>query len=465
MQTLYIGAGYVGSCSAAVMAKFGHNAVVYDVNKERIGVFNTFNRDLIEASFFEQDLSSLIIQNKQRMVFLDDYSQFSNYFDSADVIFICVPTPLKDDDVGDYDLSYFEAALSELSAALTKRNGGAQEKYVVVAVKSTVPIETQERVARDFEKAGVKNFGVVSNPEFLVEGQAIKDSFSPDRVVVGASQEKDFSVMRELYQRFYNAPGVGYIEVNPREAAAGKLLSNYVLLSRLVTTFNVIGRTSEVIPGIQFEKLRKIITTDKRIGSYGFYNNIYAGGSCLTKDSSALAHQIESASGNTDQIRNILGGNLFHFDNFVERISKDAKFSIKGKTLAVFGLSFKRDTNDIRNSGAADMVARLIEGGAAQLRVYDPVANEMFKRHFGDKYGDKVYYCESEQEALQGSAGCLILTDWPQFSTLDQLILKVCPAPYLVVDGRRMISQSYNKLQDAGYDVVAVGSPFLKGKS
>lgn len=464
MKTLYVGAGYVGSCSAVVMAKFGHNAVVYDINKERIDIFNTFDRDLIEKYFFEQDLSSLIIQNKQRLLFLDNYAEFSKHYDSADVVFICVPTPLKDDEVGDYNLSYFDSALTDLSAALAKRNGGAQEKYMVVAIKSTVPIDTQERVVKTLESAGVKNFGVVSNPEFLVEGQAVKDSFSPDRVVVGATQERDFAVMRDLYQRFYNAPGVGYIEVNPREAAAGKLLSNYVLLSRLVTTFNVIGRTSEAIPGIQFEKLRKIITTDKRIGSYGFYGNIYAGGSCLTKDSSALAHQLEVASASTDQIRNVLNNNLFQFNSFYNRISEEADFSVKGKTLAVLGLSFKRDTNDIRNSGAIDMVIKLIEDGVAKLRMYDPVSNEMFKKQFGDKYGDLIDYCADEREALQNSSGCLILTDWPQFSTLDQLILENCPTPYLIIDGRRMIAQSYKKLQDAGYDIIAVGSPFLKGR-
>ncbi len=465
MHILYIGAGFVGSCSAAVMAKFGHNTVVYDINKERIGVFNTFDRDLIESALFEQDLGSLIVQNKQRMLFTNDYDKFSSYLDSADVIFICVPTPLKNDATGDYELSYFDDAISSLSQALLSRNKGTQEKYIVIATKSTVPIDTQEKLVKNFESKGVKNFGVVSNPEFLVEGQAVKDSFSPDRVVVGAVQEKDFMVMRDLYQRFYNAPGVSYVEVNPREAAAGKLLSNYILLSRLVTTFEVVGRTSEVIPGINFEKLRKIITTDKRIGNYGFYNSIYAGGSCLTKDSFALARQLEDVSGNTEQIHSILDGNIFQYNNFFERITKQANFVIKDKSLSILGLSFKRDTNDIRNSGALDLAVRLIENGVAQLRIYDPVANEIFKKKYGSKYGDLIYYCNSEEEALKDSSGCFILTDWPQFSTLDQLILKVCPAPYLIADGRRMISQSYTKLQEAGYDIVAVGSPFIKGKN
>ncbi len=465
MNILYIGAGFVGSCSAVVMAKFGHNAVVYDINKERIGVLNTFDRDLIESALFEQDLGSLIVQNKQRMVFTDDYNKFSSYLDSADVIFICVPTPLKNKEVGDYNLSYFDDAVFALSQALLHRNGGSQEKYVVIAIKSTVPINTQEKLVQNFENKGVKNFGVVSNPEFLVEGQAVKDSFSPDRVVVGATQEKDFIIMRELYQRFYNAPGVSYVEVNPRESAAGKLISNYILLSRLVTTFEVVGRASEVISGINFEKLRKIITTDKRIGNYGFYNNIYAGGSCLTKDSFALARQLEVAGGNTEQIRSVLHGNIFQFDNFFERIKKDANFVVKGRSLAILGLSFKRDTNDIRNSGASDIVVKLIENGVGQLRIYDPVSNEIFKKNYGDKYADLIHYCVNEEEALKDSSACFILTDWPQFSTLDQLILKVCPTPYLIADGRRMISHSYEKMQGAGYDVIAVGSQFIKGKN
>ena len=463
MNALYVGAGFVGSCSAAVMAKFGHNATVYDIDKERIRIFNTFDRDLIESSLFEQDLGSLIVQNKQRMIFVDEYAEFGNHFDSADVIFICVPTPLKNSETGDYDLSYFDSATAELSKALAVRNKGEQNKYIVIVIKSTVPIDAPEKMMAKLAGAGVKNFGVVSNPEFLVEGQAIKDSFSPDRVVVGATQEKDFAVMREFYQRFYNSPGVTYVEVNPREAAAGKLLSNYILLSRLVTAFNTVGRISEVIPGIHFEKLRKIITSDRRIGGYGFYNNIYAGGSCLSKDSSALAHQLEVAGGNTEQISNILHGNVFQCDNFFARISREANFSAKGKTLAILGLAFKRDTNDVRNSGALDIVDRLIKNGAAKLQVYDPVSNEMFKKVYGHKHGDLITYCASEQEALANSAACFILTDWPQFSTLDQLILKFCPPPYLIADGRRMVAQSYKKLQEAGYDILAVGSPFLKG--
>ena len=464
MNILYIGAGFVGSCSAAVMAKFGHNAVVFDINKERIDILNTFDRDLIESALFEQDLGSLIVQNKQRIVFTNDYNKFASHLDLADVIFICVPTPIKNNEVGDYDLSYFDGAVSQLSQVLLNRNNGTQEKYIVIATKSTVPIDTQEKLVKFFENSGVKNFGVISNPEFLVEGRAVKDSFSPDRVVVGATQEKDFMIMREFYQRFYNAPGVSYVEVNPREAAAGKLISNYILLSRLVTTFDVVGRASEIIPGINFEKLRKIITTDRRIGGYGFYNSVYAGGSCLTKDSSALAYQLENSAGNTEQIRNVLHGNIFQLNNFFERISRDAGFVVKGKSLAVLGLSFKRDTNDIRNSGALDTLVRLVESGASQLRIYDPVSINVFKKVYGDKYGNLIIYCQDEEEALRGTAGCFILTDWPQFSTLDQLILKVCPTPYLIADGRRMISQSYTKLQDVGYDIMALGSPFIRGK-
>ncbi len=461
MKIVYLGAGYVGACSAVVIAKFGHEAFVFDINSERIRAFNTFDREVIESVLFEQDLGSLVVQNKDRLIFSDNYDEVKKRLSETDVVFICVPTPLRENE-GSYDLSFFNEAVDKLSQAMKERDGGQQKKYVVIVNKSTVSINMAEAMEEKMTTAGVINFGVVSNPEFLVEGQAIRDSFSPDRVVIGATCEKDFTVMRELYQRFYNSPGVAYLEVNPREAAAGKLLANYILLSRLVSTLDVVGRVSETFPGVAFEKIRKIITADRRIGSYGFYNNIYVGGSCLTKDSAALSFQLEQVGAKAEQIKQTLSANIFQRDNFYHRVEQ-AGFKVNDKIVAVFGLAFKRDTNDVRNSGAVDIALQLLEGGARQLRVYDPAATAMFKNYFGKKYGEKIFYANNEREALEHTAAAFILTDWPQFSTLDQAIIKTCPPPYFIADGRRMAAHAYKNLQEKGYSILAVGSPFIKG--
>lgn len=207
--------------------------------------------------------------------------------------------------------------------------------------------------------------------------------------------------------------------------------------------------------------LRKIIVSDRRLGGYGFYNSFYAGGSCLAKDTSALSRQLEKAGVDTEQIRKVLEGDCFARDHFYDRVIKEAGFLVKDKKIAVLGLSFKRDTGDIRNSGAIMIIEKLMKDGAGQIKVYDPACMEQFKSWAGS---DPIFsYCESEEEALANTDGCFILTDWPQFSTLDQLIEKICPPPFVIADGRRMISHSYQKLQTAGYDILAVGSPFLKG--
>ncbi len=270
--------------------------------------------------------------------------------------------------------------------------------------------------------------------------------------------------MRQIYQRFYYSPGGSYIEVGPREAAAGKLLANYILLSRLVTTFDVVGRVSETFSGVGFEKIRKIITSDKRIGSYGFYNNVYAGGSCLTKDSAALTFQLEKAGGNAEQIKQTLVGNIFQRDHFYDRLKTEAKFTVKDKKIAVLGLAFKRDTNDVRNSGAVYLAEKLLADGVRELRVFDPVALDLLKKYWSDRRYDQVVYCKNENEALTGTEACLILTDWPQFSTIDQILTSVCLPPYLIADGRRMSQHAYDDLQKQGYDILSVGSPFLPGK-
>ena len=251
MNILYIGAGFVGACSAAVSANSGHKTLVFDVDKRKIDLLGSGDRDTIQSCLFEEGLGDLLVRHKELIHFTIDYSEVEAFLDTCEAIFMCLPTP-EIGETGESDLRFYVSAAETLAKVMAKRNHGTQEKYIVIVNKSTVPVNMVDRTSEIMDAAGVKNYGVVSNPEFLVEGKAIQGSLKPDRVVVGASNEKDFLVMRAVYQRFYDAPSVQYIEVNPQEAAAGKLLANFILFNKLAICFDVIGRTCEAFSGVQF---------------------------------------------------------------------------------------------------------------------------------------------------------------------------------------------------------------------
>ncbi|PIY79006.1 MAG: UDP-glucose/GDP-mannose dehydrogenase family protein, partial [Candidatus Pacebacteria bacterium CG_4_10_14_0_8_um_filter_43_12] len=382
-----------------------------------------------------------------------------------EAIFMCLPTPEKLNSEEESDLTYYYAATEKIAASMVSRCKNSQENYIVIINKSTVSIALINETEEILKKKGVKNFGVVSNPEFLVEGKAIEGTVRPDRVVVGAWKENDFKIVRKIYQRFYSAPNVEYIEINPLEAAAGKLLANFILFNKLAVTFDVVGRVCENFPGISFENIRRALISDSRIGRWGFYDSVYAGGSCFIKDAASLAHQLEEAGAESNLIRGTLAANNFQRDHFLSRAEKELGISYKNLTVAMLGVAFKRDTNDIRNSPAIDITKHLIEKGVREIKVYDPAALPMFQGVF-DQSKNKQYsvinYCKNEEAALKDSNICLILADWPQFRSLGEKITKTCPAPYVIMDGRRIIQHQYEKLAKRGYSIIAVGSPTIK---
>src|SRR3989344_2009887 len=237
MRILYIGGGFVGACSAAVSADSGHPVLVFDIDEKKVKLLNSSDRDTIQSCLFEEGLGDLLIRNKERIEFTTDYKKVEEFIDGCDAVFMCLPTP-EIGETGESDLSYYLNAAKKLSASLKNRNDGKQNKYVVIVNKSTVPIDMVDKTEEIMNSAGAKNFGVVANPEFLVEGKAIEGSIHPDRVVVGAWKEKDFIIMRQLYQRFFNSTSIKYLEVNPKEAAAGKLLANFSLFNKIAICFD-----------------------------------------------------------------------------------------------------------------------------------------------------------------------------------------------------------------------------------
>lgn len=469
MKVLYIGGGYVGACSAAVAVDSGHDTLVYDIDANRMSMLGSNDYQQIESCLFENGLAEMLVRNRERIKFVSDYKKVIKFLDKIELVFLCLPTPEKVGHDGESDLSYYLSAVKDIGKSLAGRQNGKQGNYVVVVNKSTVPVNMVDITEEILKKCGVKNFGVVSNPEFLVEGKAMAGSVQPYRVVIGAGNEKDFAVMRAFYQRFYDSSLVKYLEVNPKEAAGAKLLANYLIFARLATTFDVVGRLCELFPDIKFENVRSVLTSDPRIGDWGFYDSFYAGGSCLTKDAASLAYQLEEAGAQANLVKQVSASNHYQRDHFLDRASTELKWNWKNKVVAILGVAFKKSTNDVRNSGALDIMTRLIDWGVKELRIYDPAATPMLKRVFDqtkDGRYEKITYFGSESEALIGSHAGLILTDWPQFKTLVDTIKDTCQMrPYLLMDGRRMLARQFDDLKNFGFDIIAVGSPLIRGNN
>jgi len=459
MNILYIGAGFVGACSAAVSADSGHRTLVYDIDERRIRLLGSGDRDTIESCLFEEGLGDLLVRNRERIEFTSNYRKVEAFLDISDAVFMCLPTP-EIGTTGASDLTYSRDAAEKLARALVRRSAGRQAKYLVIVNKSTVPIDMADVTQTILKKRGVRAVGVVSNPEFLVEGKAVQGSLKPDRVVVGAWSERDFAIMRRIYQRFCSAPNVEYIEANPKETAAGKLLANFVLFNKLAVCFDVIGRTCEAFSGLQFENVRRILSGDPRIGGWGLYNSLYAGGSCLIKDARSLAHQLKEAGRDALLVNETYRANKRQLFGFLDRAEKEAGFAWRGKTVALLGTAFKRSTNDVRNSSALEIAAYLLDKRVRSLRVYDPAAMESFQQVHPPS--QKVRYFSNEAKAIDDADAVIIATDWPQFRGLGELLRGLDRKP-LILDGRRMLQHFYVQLQKSGFDIIAVGSPYLKG--
>ena len=459
-----MGAGFVGACSAAVSADSGHSVMAFDINEQKIADLSSGDSARITGCMHEEGLAELILQHKNKLSFTSDMKALELAMDSVDAIFMCLPTPEKDN--GESDLSYFKKASEMLSALMVKRNEGEQSNRILIINKSTVPIRTVDLTRSILDAAGVKNYGVASNPEFLVEGQAVYDSIHPKRVVVGAETEEDFTTLRKIYQRFYDSSNVIYQEMNPYEAATVKLLSNTALFNRLAYTFSVVGRICELYPELNYEQIRKGIISDTRIGKWGFYDSLYAGGSCLIKDAMSLAYQIEQEGGDPSFIRSILEANTAQITRFFDRAETEAGVDFKGKTVTLLGLSFKQGTNDMRHSGALHLIRNLLGAGVAQIRAFDPAAMDACRAVFdpeADSLYERIVYCQDEKTALKGADTVIMVTDWPEFRTSADSIIEVCE-PCLVMDGRRIIAHRYDDLAAAGFSVLAVGSPLMKGR-
>ncbi|VVB81100.1 UDP-glucose 6-dehydrogenase AglM [uncultured archaeon] len=460
MNILIIGAGWVGATHAAVLASTGHNVCAYDVNKEKIADLESGEEARIERNIYEPELAHVIKEHKSNLKFTSDLKELEKFLDTTDVIFLCLPTPAHELELPPEKRSLY-IALKSLSESLCKRNNKTQSKYLLIATKSTTPIGTAELIKQKLEFHGVKDFGVGSNPEFLVEGKAIENSQNPDRVIIGVSSTKDEELLKEIYRHLSSSK---FKVCSPKDAEAIKLLANFELFSRIVMTYQVTGRFCELIPGLTFENIFAGLTGDERIPKWGHYTSLYAGGSCFKKDAENLlrtANQHDSHY-TKEFLKMVIEGNEDQLQRFYERAKKEAKITFKGKRIALLGTTFKQGTNDVRGSPSLPLTEWLYKDGAA-IKAYDPKGGEMYKNTFKNKPEEKIItVCHNMQEALKDTDACIICTDWPEFKFITQHILQL-KKPYLIMDGRRCLAKDYKELNKAGFSIIAVGSPYMPG--
>ena len=453
MKIVVIGTGYVGLPHAAVCAEYGHDVYAFDIDQARIDAYKTGERAQIERYVNEPNLATLVAEVINRHLFFT--TNLQEVIEGADALFMCLNTPPQRD--GSTDLSYFEKAAHMVGEALARRT---DQRRVLVINKSTVPIGTVRRMQRILREHGIEDFGVASNPEFLAQGNAVEGSRRPDRVVVGSDTQVDFEALRRIYSQFVNHVRIEYLETTPETAEAIKYVANTLLLTYISYWNGVGARLAETFDNIDMGDLRKGVTSDGRISTWGSYVSNGAGGSCLGKDIQSLIYQLNSCGQRTELLDAVYKVNEFQKRYMVDRAIHEAGFNFNGKKVALLGLAFKKRTNDMRDSPAIQAVESLLGKGVVEIRAYDPLAVDQAKNYWlnpeKNMLFDRITYHTSMQAALEGTDAVYISTDWEEFRGLTPVIKAAVKPPYLVIDGRRMIAD-HQLLVDDGYTYLSIG--------
>ena len=431
MKICIVGTGYVGLVGAAIFSDWGNRIIGVDIDAEKIERIKGG-----EMPIFEPGLSEIVLKNIKNGN-LSFTTSLSEGMSDAEIVFICVGTP--ESDTGHADLS----AIWKVSQEIGQNLGD----YKVVVVKSTVPVGTNEKI-----KAIIKEnlriqteFDVVSNPEFLREGYSVEDMMDPDRTVIGSDSERALSVMRRLYEHL----GKPIVECDFRSAEMVKYASNAFLATK-ISFINEMGQLCERADA-NVNVVAKGMGLDNRIGPRFLNAGIGYGGSCFPKDVEALYKTSTDQAYDFKLLRGVMEVNSMQKDHFVSKITRYFGKNLSGKTFAILGLAFKQNTDDIRES-VAIKVAKLLRGFGANLRVYDPEAMYNAKKELGDS---GITYCLDKYEAIEGSDSLVILTEWPEFASLDLGRIKGMLKTSTIFDGRNLLDSE--KVESLGFVYFCVG--------
>lgn len=422
MKILVVGAGYVGLVTGACFASQGQNVVCVDNNQEKIAALRS-----AQVPFYEPGLDDLVRAGVQSgaLKFSDSLRDNLN---QADVVFICVGTPPKEN--GQADLKYVYKIAQEI--------GEQMHKYLVVVTKSTVPVGTGQKVKKIIQQFYPGDFDVASCPEFLREGSAIQDFSSPDRIVIGTESARAFSVLSQVHQNF----ACPKINTNIQTAEMIKYASNAFLATK-ISFINEIANVCENV-GADVQQVAEGMGYDKRIGRAFLNAGIGYGGSCFPKDVRAL-HHIAGQMGYPFQLlKAVIEVNNQQRWLFYKKI-KEKLGGMENKVIGVWGLAFKPNTDDVRESIALDLIEKLVEDGA-KVRAYDPQAMKNARQVLGEK----ITYCDSAVSAAQDADCLLLITEWDEFKEINLPELKLKMKTPIVFDGRNVFDKKY--LQELGYD-------------
>ena len=428
MKITAVGTGYVGLVTASVFARLGNSVWGLDVDKKKIAGLKSG-----KVPFFEPDLQDLVKENlkKNRLHFTSDYKKAIG---QSDVVFICVGTPPKAN--GDYDLQYIFESAKQIAKSL--------KKYTVVVIKSTVPPSTGEKVRQIIKKETKVSFDIASCPEFLREGSAVKDSLNPSRIVIGTESKQAQEILLKLHKPI-KAPLVLCDIVS---AQLIKYAANAFLATK-ISYINSIAFLCDKI-GADIKKVSRGLGLDPRIGKTFLNAGLGYGGSCFAKDTSALISFSKRKNYNFQFLKQVDRINKLQVDYFVKKTERLLGGLAKGKTIALLGLSFKPNTDDMREARSIPIIEKLQKKGA-KIKATDPVAIENTK-----KILQNVDYFKDPYKALQKADALLLITEWEEYRKLDFSKIKKIMKGSVVVDGRNFLPKG--KLKKLGFIYEGIGT-------
>lgn len=431
MNIAVVGTGYVGLVTGTCFAETGNQVICVDIDEEKV---RKMQHGIVPI--YEPHLDVLFERNiKQgRLTFTTNLTEAIK---DAQVIFLALPTPPGED--GSADLSYI--------LGVAKQLGGLIKDYKVIVDKSTVPVGTAELVRKEIEKNAKAEFDVVSNPEFLREGFAVDDFMKPDRVVIGVESERARKVMENLYKP-YVRQGNPIIFMDERSAELTKYAANAFLATK-ISFMNEIANLCELL-GADVDKVRIGVGSDERIGRRFLFPGIGYGGSCFPKDVKALAKSAQEQQYDFKILKAVMEVNEKQKAVILPKIKDYFKGDVKNKKIAVWGLAFKPDTDDIREAPALSIIKELLKEGA-RISAYDPEAMHNVRK----VVGDKIEYAMDEYQALEKADALLIATEWAVFRTPDFEKMGSLMNNKVIFDGRNLYD--LNQMKELGFYYSSIG--------
>ena len=431
MKVTVIGTGYVGLVAGACFADMGNDVICIDNNKEKIEQLKSGIIPIYEPGL-EELVKSNVLENR-----LEFSTDIDNAVKQSQICFIAVGTPQGED--GSADLQYVMAVAESIAKAM---NG-----YKVIVNKSTVPVGTAEQVTEIIKKNTKFDFDVVSNPEFLKQGNAVDDFLLPDRVVIGSNSEKATQIMQELYSTFFRT-GNRVIVMDVKSAEMTKYAANSFLATK-ISFMNEIANLCEKV-GANAEMVRVGMSTDSRIGNKFLFPGLGYGGSCFPKDVKALIKTGSEYGMDMSIIKCADETNKKQRKLFIDKITEKFGKNLSGKTFAVWGLAFKPKTDDMREAPAITVIQALLDMGA-KVKACDPKAIESAKFIFGDK----IQYCSKSYDTLENADAMLLMTEWNEFRRPDFERIKGLMKTPVIFDGRNQYN--IDRMNEKGFEYYCIG--------